>query len=522
MPLVTTERSHAAQLRAANYYTQKLDQIDVAYQSGGENALYALQTFDREWEQMLYWRTWAVEHAENSPDIARAAAAFSRVSMALLERVLTAKERFDWVRVGLECSVMAQDRRFQVEELLTLAGAAHAIYDYEAAQRYATEGLNACNPDRPSNEKAQAYKILGIAQRLQGNLQQAWDFLQTSLAVYRECFNSESVATLAYELSSIAGMMGNFAEVRNLAEQSLLYYRRTAKYRMIGMCLNNLGMADFITGMYPDAETHLLESLDIFEKLHMPSPTTQALTNLASIAHAQARYNQAEQYALRSLEINREIHDDYGIAVNLYQLGQLARSAENFSQAGEYFVEALELHQHMGDRYSMVECLVGLGSTSYYLENDEDAESYLRQGLEYALEVQHRQAAADCYYYLVLLYAEHLKQPEQALVILQQALEIVLELKTGPDQLKLLTAAAHIWHRQGYHEIAAQWLGLAQHHFIDFPDMQGLLQPLRASLMASFEPAQLEILMQSGVSLDIEAQLRLCQAQVAQFLNHQP
>ncbi len=522
MTLVTAIKSQAAQLRATNYYLQKLEQINFAYQSGGENALYALQTFDREWEQMLYWRTWAVEHALQSSEMARAAAGFSRVNMALLERVLTAQERFEWVREGLHCSEVAQDERFRVVELLNLAGAAHAIYDYEAAQRYATAGLEACDPDRPSNEKALAYKILGIVQRLQGNLPQAWDLLQISLSIYRECVNPEHVATLAYELSSVAGMMGNLAEVRRLVEQALPYYRRTAKYRMIGMCLNNLGLVNLMEGMVSDAEKYLLESLAIFEKLDMPSPTTQALTNLAHIAQAQANYTQAEQYAVRSLNLNREIHDDYGIAINLYQLGKLARTAKDFSQAIASFGEALEIHQRMGDRYSMVECLVGLGSTSCYLEHNEDAEGYLLQALEYALEVHHRQAMTDCHYYLVLLYCEHLRQQDRAFTLLRQAVELVLDLKTRPDQLKLLTAAALIWHRQGYSQTAAQWLGLIQQQLQDFPDMLELLEPLISALTTYFEPALLKTLLQSGASLDVEEQLRLCQSQVLDFIGNQP
>jgi tetratricopeptide (TPR) repeat protein len=505
--VTATRQPSAAHLRVAAYYLKKLGDINHLFSRGGENATYSLQILDQEWEQIRRWRNWAVANADADPQIGQMAAAFPRAGHVILNLRLSNQDFLEWHQTGFDCAARGHNAAFRLDDLLNLAYACLQIYDNEAVNTYVRMALKAYDPEN-NYDKARVYRFIGLAEQRQGQVEQARDYLEQSLVLYRAYGDRSHVANLNYELSSLAGMSGDFARAREHVTRALPFYRQSGDFFRAGKCLNNLGLIEFYEGHLDLAEAYLRESLALAEQLNYLSNISQALTNLSAVAHARGDYDQVEAYETRSLALSQEIGDRYGVAMSQNNLGKVALIRSQLDVAETYFRAALALFEQMNDRFSMVECLTDAGHCALQRQDDAGAERLYQEGAAIATAVSHQPGLIDLLRALVKLYVKQRRLAE-ADECLQQMCGLALHMKSLPYQVKVVASAVRLLFAQRPENstTAIRWLGLAYSHQAAEPRIQQELDDLRALFADVMGAAEIQMLLQEGTALTLEGVL---------------
>jgi len=223
----------------------------------------------------------------------------------------------------------------------------------EALGRYAEAQtrLLACLPNLEraglTPYTADAWEILGRAQRHLGDLDAAEISFQRSLALYR----------LTGQPSSIAGV------------------------------LNSLGVLTKNNGRYPEAAAYYTESLDIFRRQADRSGVAVCLINLGNIANVQGDYEQARACYQESFELAAAAENKSQMAINLLNLGSVARAAGDAATAERQYQASLALGREMGHGLITAAALDGLGQTRLLAGDLTAARQTLREGLETAVSL---------------------------------------------------------------------------------------------------------------------------------------
>ncbi|MFO7684053.1 MAG: tetratricopeptide repeat protein [Chloroflexota bacterium] len=194
---------------------------------------------------------------------------------------------------------------------------------------------------------ADAWEILGRAQRHLGDLDAAEISFQRSLALYR----------LTGQPSSVAGV------------------------------LNSLGVLTKNNGRYTAAAAYYTESLDIFRRQADRSGVAVCLINLGNIANVQGDYEQARACYQESYELAAAAENKSQMAINLLNLGSVARAAGDATTAEQQYQASLALGREMGHGLITAAALDGLGQTRLLAGDLTAARQTLREGLETAVSL---------------------------------------------------------------------------------------------------------------------------------------
>ncbi|MFZ0547457.1 MAG: tetratricopeptide repeat protein [Candidatus Promineifilaceae bacterium] len=191
-------------------------------------------------------------------------------------------------------------------------------------------------------EAAHCYQIIGTVARFKGQLEEAYNYLEKSLAIYREVNDPRYIAWTLIQVSDCAYRMGNFDKARQSFWECYNIHRRMGDPRGMALTLSGLGV--------------LLNQLD---------ETDFAVTLLQE-----------------SARLYRSVNDRYGTAVSSHNLGAIALDRQDYITARPYFEESLSSFQETSNKWTLAAALNGLGIVNYELGEPEHAREYLLKALE--------------------------------------------------------------------------------------------------------------------------------------------
>jgi predicted ATPase/DNA-binding SARP family transcriptional activator len=197
--------------------------------------------------------------------------------------------------------------------------------------------------------------------------------------------------------------------------------------RLLGKLLARQGALHNHLGLYQQAAAALEHSLEIVERLKIPTEQIFCLVNLANTIRHQGQNDEAEHLAQKSLVLSRQIGDHRGAAQSLQILGMLCHRTGDMDRAealleesltlsrglgdqrlimpklnalgdivchrGEYikaqriFEECLALSRELGDQFNVSIHLNNLGTVFHHLEQYPEARSFYQQSLDICRQI---------------------------------------------------------------------------------------------------------------------------------------
>jgi len=185
----------------------------------------------------------------------------------------------------------------------------------------------------------------------------------------------------------LARIQGDFAEARNLYEESLVLQRNANDLSGVAIALNNLGVVAMFESQYALAEMHFQESLQLNRELGKPTEITKQLNNLGVLAMYQGDYEKSQLLHEEALAMYREMNDRDGIAGSLGNLGDVFRYQGNYDLAMQVLEQSLTIFREIRSIHGLA---ITMGSIAYtYLGKGdiEQARATFRSSLKMSQKV---------------------------------------------------------------------------------------------------------------------------------------
>lgn len=281
---------------------------------------------------------------------------------------------------------------------LRLAGALWRFWDLRGRQSEGRQWLARCLalPDAGAPVMwAKALHAAGALAQRQNDFPQAVACLEASVALSRQCGDTDGEAISLNYLGNVALVQGEYRVAQERYAASLALFRAGGNRWGMALLLGNLGVCRAEQGYYQQAATLHAESLQLFRDIGTPRDTAIALHNYGDSLHQLGKYGQAETNFRESMAIFREIGDRWGLTVSLRHGANAARELGDLRQAQTLCAESLLLAQKLGDLRLLADALLCQGrcqrDSGEYVAATLSSESSLAA----YRDIQHHKGEAD-------------------------------------------------------------------------------------------------------------------------------
>lgn len=303
-------------------------------------------------------------------------------------------------------------RQYATEKLEASPGAREQSMAQHS--RYFTTFLEQQEKRLKGAEQKQA--ILEIASET-GNVRQAWQW-----AVSRG--DARQVEQSLDSLYHFCDIQCRFQEGIDLFGQAIDKWRNIPEQdRVLGRVLSRQGALYDRIGLYEEAKAALEQSLEIFERLDLPSDQAFCLVHLANVLRHQGKRERTEQLAQQSLVLSKQIRDHWSTARALYLQGMVRFRAGEIDRAKALFEQSLTISRESGNPRLMMSILNALGDVACHRGNFTKAQAAFEECLALSRELDDQFHTAIHLNNLGTLFHE-LEEYKKARALYQESSEI--------------------------------------------------------------------------------------------------
>jgi tetratricopeptide (TPR) repeat protein len=268
-----------------------------------------------------------------------------------------------------------------------LTGAANAeifLGQHDAATRNLENALRIFRRHDRLVEIARVVNNLGIAYARRGRYQEAIDFSQQSLDIYRSLGDRNGQARALTNLGNLAGRREQVDAAAEYYREALLAYRQTGDRGGEALALGNLGGIEMKRERYDSAEGYLIQALELSRELHRRNIEADARDNLGLLSSKRGEVERAAGYHRQALDLYRELGDRGSEACCHNGLGEAARVGGRFAEARDEHARALGIagHPDVDDRSEQARAHTGLAEAYRQLGSAAEARQHYRTAHE--------------------------------------------------------------------------------------------------------------------------------------------
>lgn len=389
---------------------------------------------------------------------------------------------------------------------MTYLNMAHLYADMnrlEEAETYYDKALRLAGHN--SLNSAIVMESIGQLHSDQGNFEQAQNYLQEALALFRRVEGDESlfVAGCNRKLSSLHQRMGDYAQAQKDLETALAIVKKkqTGNERLYGLLQETAASLYLALGDLDRAETSIAEALAILGQRYGETAPfyAQSLLAKAMLFHDMRDYELSEQLYRKVYDIYRKAlpTNHPQTALVMHQLALLFQDKGQYREALEWNLKTLEMRRHLqhkehpGTAVTLHNC--GLAYTA--LREFDKAQAMLEEALRQYQAVFENDNIFTATTYTAL--AENYRQAnvdDLAEEMLNKGLQIYDTLLERNDSRYIFPYFNRGWIR------AKQ--GRYREAFDLFEDIEKLRQGVLDNLAFATEHQQLTYSRQAGHSLD--------------------
>lgn len=226
--------------------------------------------------------------------------------------------------------------------------------------------------------------------------------------------------------------------------------------RLLGKLLSRQGALYHHQGFYQHAITALERSLEIFERLGMPSEQVFCLVNLANAIRHQGKNDEAQQLLQRGLAQARKYGDQRGVAQALHLLAILLYWTGDLDQTEALLEESLALGRSLGDQRLIMAPLNSLADAACHRGDYAKAQRMFEECLALSRDLDDQFNVAIHLNNLGTVY-HLLEQYPEARSFYQESLNICRQIGDQAGQAIALSNLGEIAYAMGDYQRAAHF-----------------------------------------------------------------
>lgn len=241
-----------------------------------------------------------------------------------------------------------------------------------------------------------AYQRIGVAQRLLGNLGDAFENL----------FNSAELASnnadYTYLLAEIYAEISTCYTQNGDSRNALLYGSKTIEIlrssgasQRLALTLLNYGYDYYLIANYDSALAYYNESEPILTDIGMAQGLAYLIGNRSLVYWKQGKLNTAKKDLFRAIEMLQPLGDQFGMADYYNQLGSIYLEEGNESEAITYTMRGLEMAKQEGLKEQVRDASHLLFQLNRSIGEHELAADYLIQHYAYRDSIQNLETTQE-------------------------------------------------------------------------------------------------------------------------------
>ena len=255
---------------------------------------------------------------------------------------------------------------------------------YEEAREVLGQSLTLLRASADQAALAHTLAVLGYMKARLGEFQEARAHAEESLAIYRALGDHDRMLYCLVTLSYIHLSQGAYKKAYALAIEGLAISRDILGDPLATEhCLLSLSSAASYLGQYAEAKRWAEESLQISKAINHRPGIGETLKLLGMIAHKLGQTDHAVTLLRQSVSQFREIGDRTLIAAALVDLGVIMRDSQAESEAKQYLQEALQTAMETRTNHTALHALVEIATIEMRAGNTELALEWLMHCLRF-------------------------------------------------------------------------------------------------------------------------------------------
>ncbi|MEV4767741.1 tetratricopeptide repeat protein [Micromonospora humida] len=299
------------------------------------------------------------------------------------------------------------------------------------------------------------YLNLGNVARVRGDLDQAEDWYNKSLALQKSPRDSHRIAAIYHQLGRVAQDRGKLDQAEDWYRKSLHLGRKLGNRAHSARCYYGLGIVARMRGDLDQAENWYNKSLALQKPLDDRPGLAGTYQGLAIIAHLRGQPDLAEEWFHQSLLIFEELEEHHGRSSVFHWLGMVDQGRGELDRAEDWYNKSLDIKKSLNDRHGIANAYHELGRVDQHRGELDRAEDWYNRSLAIRRTLDDRPGLALTYAQLALL-AEERGQSAEALKWTVRCVSLFDQVPhpltgTGTEHLKRMArnlgmnAVAQIW-----------------------------------------------------------------------------
>lgn len=373
-----------------------------------------------------------------------------------------------------------------VDEILVSVDMANVLID-AGRREEARDILNKClaraETSGPGDMVAHCCRNLAKLCHRQGDNDDAIDFLNRALEIYRQRENTWELAGALNVLGNINTVLGrydqaleNFRDSTEAAEiagdrvtlalnisnvgnihlyryeldkAEELYLRAIRESRALNETraaantINNMAVVCYYRGDLDKCREYLNEFVDISTEIGNKEGLAYIFGNIGILEYETGNFDLALDYHRKQLELARELGDRYNVAKALHQMGQLCREKGDFKGALENLLQAVDITRKTANARDLAQCVRDLGVLHMYMGNTGEAFNTFQEAFELGSKGTETEVSSSSRLYQANLAVME-SEPDKALAFLGEAVTLKREMGEPRSLLRTLAGASEI------------------------------------------------------------------------------
>jgi len=369
--------STQAYLTFTRHYLMICEELQGAYEQGGDASIQALDLLDKDLALIIQAQLWASEYADSNKEAAAFCGRFAD-TVRLLHTRLPMEQRLSWVRQGISAAQRISDRRAEASHLGNLGMLYHAIGRINDALECHTRAA----------EIAEELQILDLefAQWFGiSNCHLSRQRYDLALYGYRRALNisrwlkESKQQSLCYgNIAHVLTAMGDITEAIDACESALELSRESEDLDQESLHLMSLAGLLSTQGDYSNAKQCLAEALSLSLRMRNSARQMAVHSEYSKICLAEKLYEEACLHLASALRITQHADDRINRGHIYAQMGDVCLQAGWPFFALECYKTSYATAQEFGNRSEQAARLIAIGATHNLLGQYHDAVRVLR------------------------------------------------------------------------------------------------------------------------------------------------
>jgi len=335
---------------------------------------------------------------------------------------------------------------------LVLGDASISLGKQQQALEYYQQALSIFREEGDRYGESTALTNIGLVYDNLGKQQQALEYYQQALSIKREV--GAGGGTTLTHIGGIYAAQGKQQQALEYYQQALSISREEGDRQEEGNTLTYIGSVHDDLGDQQQALTYYQQALSIYREVGARASEGTTLNTIGGVYDNLGDQQQALTYYQQALSIYREVGARASEGTTLNTIGNAYAALDKQQQALEYYQQALSIQREEGDRYKESTALTNIGLVYDNLGKQQQALEYYQQALSIKREVG--AGGGTTLTHIGGIYAAQGKQ-QQALEYYQQALSISREEGDRYEESTVLTHIGGVYTALGKQQQALEF-----------------------------------------------------------------